>query len=95
MSREFENFVQIYLDLECAYDTKEGLHDTLHSFKPSYVEAVRKEMEAVLGERSMSLSDYEGLTSIEFEDEDSLYEYLDGIYRHLFGGLSHQPAPPV
>ncbi|WP_155057892.1 hypothetical protein [Streptomyces blattellae] len=94
MNRELEKFVKVYLSLEQAYDTTGYLRPTLHAFKEEYVSAVRDGLEAVLRTRELSVGEYEHLTDIEFDDEDSLYGYLQSMYQYLFEGQEKQPVPP-
>ncbi|MCB5907923.1 hypothetical protein [Streptomyces pinistramenti] len=95
MNRQAKRFIETYLDLEGAYDTKDGLYETLHSFNPDYIEAILQGFSEALKNHSVSVGEYESLTSIEFENEESLYEYLAVIYRHLCSGDVDQPVPSV
>ncbi|MET9119603.1 hypothetical protein ABZX38_36160 [Streptomyces longwoodensis] len=94
MNRELEKFIRVYLSLEQAYDTSGYLRPTLHAFKDEYVRAVKDGLESVLRNRDLSIEEYERLTDIEFEDTDSLFNYLNGIYEYLFRGAESQPVPP-
>lgn len=94
MNRDLKNFIRTYLQYEQAYDTSGYLRPTLMAFSESFVEDVRIGLSEMLRQRSFTVGDYERLTDIEFPDEDTLYEYLRGIYAYLFEGLSEQPSPP-
>ncbi|MFC7897516.1 hypothetical protein [Streptomyces sp. NPDC057381] len=94
MNRELEKFIKVYLDLEQAYDTSGYLRPTLFAFKGEYVNAVKQGLDELLRTRELSVLDYERLTNVEFDDEDSLYEYLKGVYHYLFEGRETQPTPP-
>ncbi|MEU7098365.1 hypothetical protein AB0A66_08470 [Streptomyces longwoodensis] len=94
MNRELEKFIRVYLSLEQAYDTSGYLRPTLHAFKDEYVRAVKNGLESVLRSRDLSIEEYERLTDIEFENSDSLYDYLNGLYEYLFLGGEGQPVPP-
>ncbi|MER5968659.1 hypothetical protein ABT112_02755 [Streptomyces sp. NPDC002055] len=94
MNRELQKFIRVYLNLEEAYDTGGYLRPTLHAFKHEYVEAVQHGLESVLNTRELSVGDYEGLTDIEFPNEDALYDYLKKMYRYLFEDEREQPLPP-
>ncbi|MEV4440465.1 hypothetical protein AB0K09_15860 [Streptomyces sp. NPDC049577] len=48
----------------------------------------------VLKSRELSIEDYEGLTGIEFDNEDSLYDYLGKMHDYLIGDREEQPLPP-
>ncbi|MFI8926254.1 hypothetical protein ACIG3E_01035 [Streptomyces sp. NPDC053474] len=94
MNAELERFVKTYLHYEQAYEVSGALRPTLLAFGEPFVEGVRKGFVDLLRERSVTLADYERLTDIEFPDEDSLYEYLQGMYAYLFEGGAKQPTPP-
>ncbi|WP_326780309.1 hypothetical protein OG481_08810 [Streptomyces longwoodensis] len=94
MNRELEKFIRVYLSLEQAYDTSGYLRPTLHAFKDEYVRAVKDGLQSVLRSRDLSIEEYERLTDIEFENSDSLYDYLNGLYEYLFLGGESQPVPP-
>ncbi|MFC5724749.1 hypothetical protein ACFP1Z_31830 [Streptomyces gamaensis] len=94
MNRELRNFVRTYLDLEMAYDTKGWLRPTLLGFNEHFVNNVRSGLEEILRDRSLTVGEYEGLTAIEFPDEDTLYKYLEDMYAFLFEGRPEQPEPP-
>ncbi|MFD8998710.1 hypothetical protein [Streptomyces abikoensis] len=95
MNKEVETLITGRLDIEQAYDTRGYLRPTLHSFSNEYVNAVREGLATLIETRELSVQDYDDLTNgIEFEDEDSLYEYLGKIYDYLFGDLAEQPRPP-
>ncbi|MFJ4472354.1 hypothetical protein ACIP2X_33375 [Streptomyces sp. NPDC089424] len=94
MTRELQKFVKVYLSLEQAYDTTCQLRATLHSYSERYVRGVRCGLEDVLRARELTVGDYEGLTDIAFDDENTLYEYLTEMYRYLFEAGGSQPLPP-
>ncbi|MBB1253802.1 hypothetical protein H3146_10550 [Streptomyces sp. OF3] len=56
--------------------------------------AVRSEFAELIRERCLSVADYEGLTSVEFESEAELYLYLGDMFEHLFGDGRAKPVPP-
>ncbi|WP_063730086.1 hypothetical protein [Streptomyces sp. RTd22] len=94
MNRELEKFIKVYLGLEQAYDTSGYLRPTLFAYKNEYVTAVKQDFEELLRYREFTVGGYERLTDIEFNDTESLYDYLNGIYRYLFESQEEQPAPP-
>ena len=94
MNRELEKFIKAYLGLEQAYETSGYLRPTLFAFKDEYVTVVKQGFEELLRHRGSTTGDYERLTDIEFDDAESLYGYLHGIYRYLFENQEEQPAPP-
>ncbi|MCM3266494.1 MULTISPECIES: hypothetical protein [Streptomyces] len=94
MNRELEKFIKIYLDFEQAYDNSGFLRPTLHAFRREYVDAVREGLISVLRSRELSIGDYERLTDIQFDNEESLYAYLEDMYRYLFEDGAEQPLPP-
>lgn len=94
MNRELEKLFKTYLGLEQAYDTSGYLRPTLFAFKEEYARAVRQGFEDLLRKRQLTAVDYERLTDIEFNDEESLYAYLHAMYRYLFEGQENQPSPP-
>ncbi|MGK5533676.1 hypothetical protein [Streptomyces sp. URMC 129] len=94
MREELRKFIRIYLDQEQAYDTSGTLRSTLHAFDRSYVQAVEQGFAHLLEHRELDTDTYEDLTSVEFEDEDSLYAYMSDLYAHLFGDRADQPMPP-
>ncbi|MBB1246883.1 hypothetical protein GL263_25515 [Streptomyces durbertensis] len=87
-------FAATYLYLEIAHDPGFGLRETLHAFGQRYADAVRVELAELVGERYLSVADYECLTSVEFETEDDLYTYLADMVEHLFGDGRGKPVPP-
>lgn len=95
MNRELEKFIKVYLGLEQVYDTSGYLRPTLFACKDEYVTAVKQDFEELLRYREFTVGDYERLTDIEFDDAESLYDYLHGIYRYLFEDQEEQPAPPA
>ncbi|MER6572957.1 hypothetical protein ABT288_44145 [Streptomyces sp. NPDC001093] len=94
MNKQLETFIQTYLHLEQAYDTRGYLRPTLMAFDKSYVQQVREGLSQVLRERSLSIEDYERLSDIEFPGDESLYEYLQSMYAYLFEDRPDQPTPP-
>lgn len=95
MNQELQTIVSGYLDIEQGYDVNRNLRGTLHSFRPEFVDAVREGLAELIKSRELSVADYDDLTQgIEFEDEDSLYEYLGEMYEYLFGEREQQPLPP-
>ncbi|GHE66192.1 hypothetical protein GCM10018785_38710 [Streptomyces longispororuber] len=94
MNAELERFISIYLHLEEAYDTSGTLRPTLMAFGDPFINGVRTGLQEVLRERNVSVGDYERMTDIEFPDEETLYEYLQGMYEYLFGEGMKQPVPP-
>ncbi|MFD3578528.1 hypothetical protein [Streptomyces sp. NPDC058644] len=49
----------------------------------------------MLRTRELSVGDYERLTNIAFDDENSLYGYLQQMHEYLFAGGDEQPVPPA
>ncbi|MFC6063766.1 hypothetical protein [Streptomyces ochraceiscleroticus] len=94
MNRQLEKFIKVYLGLDQAYDASGHLRPTLFAFKEEYVDAVKQGFEELLRDRDFTVEDYERLTEVEFDDEDSLYEYLQRMYQYLFEGQGEQPVPP-
>ena len=94
MNPQFRQFLTTYLDLEQAYVVTGSLRTTLHAFNASFGQAVRDGLTSVLESRELSVDDYEGITGIEFEDEESLYTYLREMHDYLFGDRADQPVPP-
>ncbi len=58
------------------------------------MDAVREGWRSVLRSRELSIGDYERLTDIQFDNEESLYAYLEDMYRYLFEDEAEQPLPP-
>ncbi|MET9293790.1 hypothetical protein [Streptomyces sp. NPDC003077] len=94
MNDTFKGFIKTYLDIDVAYYPDLRLKETLHSCDDEFVDAVRSGFKDLLRSRSLSPYDWEGLTMIEFEDEDALYDYLNRMYAYLFLGSEDQPFPP-
>ncbi|WP_367041371.1 hypothetical protein [Streptomyces sp. Je 1-332] len=95
MNRELEKFIKVYLNMEQAPDVSGDLRPTLHAFRKEYVDAVNTGLATVLRTRELSVGDYERLTDVEFDNEESLYTYLQKMYEYLFGDGEQQPAPPM
>ncbi|QCX78835.1 hypothetical protein C9F11_26125 [Streptomyces sp. YIM 121038] len=94
MNTELERFVKTYLHYEQAYDVRGALRPTLTAFGEPFLGGVRRGFVDLLRERSATIVDYERLTDVDFSDESSLYDYLQGIYAYLFEGGAEQPTPP-
>ncbi|GHC72396.1 hypothetical protein [Streptomyces cinnamoneus] len=95
MNDNLRGFLRTYLSYEMADDTSGYLRPTLHSCNEAYVEAVRSGLRSILDDRSMSVDDYIAVTDVEFEDEKSLYRYLEDLYAYLFENAAQQPSPPA
>ncbi|MEU7168445.1 hypothetical protein AB0A70_28015 [Streptomyces morookaense] len=96
MNQEVRTLITGYLDVEEGYNVNRNLRGTVHSFKPEFAEGVREGLTELINTRELSTSDYDDLTQgIEFEDEDSLYEYLREMREYLFGDREEQPLPPA
>lgn len=94
MNEDLRNFVKIYLNDETAYSTSGRLRNTLHAFNAETVENVRSGIAEILRDRSLSAARFEGLTAVEFDDDEALRQYLKEMYRYLFEDREERPFPP-
>lgn len=84
MNDTVEGFIGCYLHIEVAYYEMESTRATVHSFGPAYANSLKEGFEELLATRELSVGDYDGLTHVEFESDEDLYEYLQGMYDYLF-----------
>jgi len=94
MNETVEGFIGSYLHIEVAYYEMESTRDTIHSFGPAVADSLKKGFEELLATHELSVGDYDGLTHVEFESEEALYTYLQGMYDFLFNGAETAPEPP-
>jgi hypothetical protein len=95
VNKTLEGFIASYLSVEVAYDGIEaGIRDTIQSFGPAFASALKEGFEELLATRELSKWDYDGITYIEFESDEALYEYLQGMYDFFFNGAETPPKPP-
>lgn len=94
MNKTVEDFIATYLHIEVAYDDLALTRQTIAAFSPEYGEELKQGFAALLQSRELSFGDYDGLTHIEFESDDALYTYLQGVNDFLFNGAETAPEPP-
>lgn len=95
MNKTVEGFIGTYLHIEAAYDGDEaGTREAIQMFGPAYANSLKEGFEELLATRELSRWDYDGLTHVEFESDEALYAYLQGMYDFLFNGAETPPKPP-
>lgn len=95
VNKTVEGFIGSYLHIEVAYSgIEEGIRRTIPSFGPTYANSLKEGFEELLATHELSRWDYDGLTHVEFESDDALYAYLQGMYDFLFNGAEAPPKPP-
>ena len=94
MNKTVEDFIGTYLHIEVAYEGLEPTRELIAAMSPEYAESLKEGFEELLRDRELSPGDYDGLTHVEFESEDALYDYLRGVYDFLFQGAQQEPQPP-
>lgn len=94
ISPNLTTFFKTYLNPEVAYDAGFQLRGTLHAFNEPYVTNVKLGFLELLRTRELTVGQFEGITDVEFEDQDTLYAYLNEMYEHLYGDGRPKPLPP-
>lgn len=95
MNQTVRSFIGSYLSVETAYDGIESdIRDVIRTFGPDYANSLKEGFEELLATRELSKWDYDGITYIEFESDEALYAYLQGMYDYLFNGAEAPPKPP-
>ena len=95
MNKTVEGFIGTYLHIEVAYDGIEsGIRDTIQAFGPRFANSLKEGFEELLASHELSVGDYDGLTHVEFESDEALYAYLQGLYDFFFNGAETAPKPP-
>ncbi|MGX1809368.1 hypothetical protein ACWIGI_26905 [Nocardia sp. NPDC055321] len=87
---------------ERLYDWSEGWrnqlsHQVFLELNPDFPAKARAQFSDLLRARWMTARDYGFLTSVWFEDDATMYEFLDRSYRYIFEGedFDDPPFPPT
>nr|WP_033259666.1 hypothetical protein [Kitasatospora sp. SID7827] len=88
-----EAFFRYALSHEFVRDLPEYRADT-RRVGPVFGRHLREAFEYLLRERPCDVIDWSRLTRVAFEDEARLYDYLRGVFDHLFGDRPEPPVPP-
>ena len=95
VNKTIKGFIGSYLSIEVAYDGIESdIRGTIQAFGPTYANSLKEGFEELLATHELSKWDYDGMTYIEFESDEALYEYLQGMYDFFFNGAESAPKPP-
>ncbi|MBS2961551.1 hypothetical protein KGA66_00735 [Actinocrinis puniceicyclus] len=94
MNKTVADFIGAYLHVEVAYEDLGPTRELIAALSPEYAGSLEEGFERLLRSRGLAAADYDGMTHIEFESDDALYRYLQGVYDYLFRGAGAQPRPP-
>jgi hypothetical protein len=94
VNKTVEDFIGTYLHIEVAYEDLEPTRELIAAMSPAYAESLKEGFAELLQSRELSAGDYDGMTHVEFESDDALYDYLRGVYEFLFDDAQTQPQPP-
>ncbi|MFE1322653.1 hypothetical protein [Kitasatospora phosalacinea] len=87
-------FIETYLNAELAYGHLPQVRSTIAVSVPEWGESIRREFARALSERPFSVVRYSDMTLLDFESEDALYAYLEGVFDYLFLDGEQAPLPP-
>ena len=94
MNKTVEDFIGTYLHIEVAYEGLEPTRELIAAMSREYEDSLKEGFAELLQSRELSAGDYDGMTHVEFESDDALYAYLNGVYEFLFNGAEQEPQPP-